>query len=261
MTGTSAGWYYVKKGMLEDVTIGPVPELDQLFQEYLKGELKPETQILHSQHTQNAWVPFSRTKLCDLFQAKRQQIQAEAEQRKAAERKRLAEEHEARDAEREAIRKIKAQESEREAELVRQKKQQDMAYEHHRKALEGSDRWPSLVRYARVLEVWAVLMFAVSALFLMAPGIAFAASGILALIAAIGLGAFWGILASLGSLIVGIALAAVGVGLAYIVLLGIQCMADFLKCIAAIEANTRRMWHSEQSVRNLPQVAQTASRD
>lgn len=227
------GWSYVRHGSVQDEVVGPV-EWQDLLEPFQRGELKAGSQVMHPSGTKGRWVLLNTLPGYVKFQeavrdAQAQQREADrlrkadvaaeaAEQRRAAAAKR---------AEQDALER--AQEQQRQAVLSKQREQ------------DGSDRWPHLVRYATFVDMWGIVVQVVVTLALVLPALALAA------------------LVGIGMLVAGdpimllIAILMVVFWIAVAVLVGywfrlvLGAMADFLKCHAAIEANTRRLWSEGRS--------------
>ena len=54
-----SGWHYIKSGMLEDKTIGPISDQDLLELAY-DGKLKADVRVSHDKHTKGQWVALSK---------------------------------------------------------------------------------------------------------------------------------------------------------------------------------------------------------
>lgn len=53
------GWYYIKSGMIEDETVGPISG-DELLRLARGGDLSPKVMVLHEKTTKNQWVEAGR---------------------------------------------------------------------------------------------------------------------------------------------------------------------------------------------------------
>lgn len=107
-----SGWYYIRKGMLDDTQEGPFADAACL-QLAFDGSIKPKTMVCHSTHTKGQWlqadlIPTLKRK-CEDGDASRAQIMTE----KADEKRRQKEERQLqKEVERQAKQELKLRQAE-----------------------------------------------------------------------------------------------------------------------------------------------------
>jgi hypothetical protein len=190
---------------------------------------------MHPVGTKGKWVQFQTLpgfkNFVEAVKVDQQRQRQEEQARREAER--TQQEAEAAERRRKAAIERANQEAANQAE-----RQRRSAYAVKQREQDGSDRWPHLVRYANFVDVWGIVVQVLATVGLCIPSAGLATAG--------GWGMFSrdeiGVLLGLSMILVAFLWAAVAIAVGYWLRLVLGAMADFLKCHAAIESNTRRLW-------------------
>lgn len=238
-------WYYIKKGMLDDETVGPLTD-DQMRVLFLEKKIDGKTMVAHAQTTSGQWITLGSSALNRPLMAALHEQKRQNEQQALAERQRKQSEKEAERLQREEQKANREQERQSKfAELERAIAVED-SQKRVQEARVGADRWPNMFRCASVYEVAAIFAACLFAVLVCSAGIWPLFIGFGTLLAAVATGSPMGILFGAGIALLGLIEIVTGGLAAFLIYISMRSIGESLRCFAAIEANTRTMWNFQQ---------------
>jgi len=238
----SMQWQYIRKGSINDETVGPVSAKD-LQELFFAKKIDGKTMVLHPAQTENQWRPLKSAAIYETLTHNLQAVRLKAAQQKQAEQQQKEMEAKARQEQLDQERAVREDARRQEQELARRESRQ-------LKTRIGADRWPNMFRCAKVYEIVAIFMAVLVGVNLLA----IAAWPLMGGLASIASGGAMGFALGAMFLLLAIMVVAAGGVLGYLLYTSMRCWAEMLRCFAAIEANTRTMWNQSDKDSGSPNL-------